>query len=157
MRLRFRRVRAARDQGHDSGELVGGDVIVLSGGGARGAAQAGMLQVLISAGVRPVAYVGCSAGALNAVFMAAAAPVMPCGVGSGWTGGSSGASVDVASTAGGGEAPRLSDVDAALVCAGERAGAAGARPLNRAAPADPQARVEELISAWRSVEGKSVF
>jgi NTE family protein len=48
-----------------------GVVVALSGGGAHGAAQAGMLQALFDAGIVPDAYVGCSVGALNAVFMAA--------------------------------------------------------------------------------------
>lgn len=47
-----------------------GDVVVFSGGGALGAAQAGMLVELFAAGVRPVAVVGCSVGALNAAFIA---------------------------------------------------------------------------------------
>lgn len=46
------------------------DVLVLSGGAARGAVQVGMLDVLLSYGVRPAAYVGTSVGALNAVFLA---------------------------------------------------------------------------------------
>lgn len=53
---------------------AGGDVVVLSGGGARGAAQAGMLLELVRAGVAPVAYVGCSAGALNAAMMSTLTP-----------------------------------------------------------------------------------
>lgn len=47
-----------------------GDVLVLSGGASRGAVQVGMLDVLLSYGVRPSAYVGTSVGALNAVFLA---------------------------------------------------------------------------------------
>ena len=47
------------------------DVLVLSGGAARGAVQVGMLDVLLAHGVRPAAYVGTSVGALNAVFLAA--------------------------------------------------------------------------------------
>ncbi|GAA4116859.1 patatin-like phospholipase family protein [Nocardioides fonticola] len=46
------------------------DVLVLSGGASRGAVQVGMLDVLLSYGVRPAAYVGTSVGALNAVFLA---------------------------------------------------------------------------------------
>jgi NTE family protein len=45
-------------------------VWVLSGGGARGAAQAGAIAALLDAGIRPVALVGCSVGALNAAFIA---------------------------------------------------------------------------------------
>ncbi len=45
-------------------------VWVLSGGGARGAAQAGAIAALLEAGIRPVALVGCSVGALNAAFIA---------------------------------------------------------------------------------------
>jgi NTE family protein len=45
-------------------------VFVLSGGGARGAVQVGMLRTLLAAGIVPHAFVGCSVGALNAAFMA---------------------------------------------------------------------------------------
>jgi NTE family protein len=45
-------------------------VFVLSGGAALGAAQAGMLEVLLEAGLVPDALVGSSAGALNAAFLA---------------------------------------------------------------------------------------
>ncbi len=45
---------------------------VLGGGGARGAAQVGVLQALFEAGVEaPVAIVGCSVGALNGASIAA--------------------------------------------------------------------------------------
>lgn len=44
--------------------------IVLSGGGALGALQAGALQVLVEAGVRPDLLVGTSIGAMNAVCLA---------------------------------------------------------------------------------------
>lgn len=43
----------------------------LSGGGAHGAAQVGMLQALLGAGVVPDFLVGCSVGALNAVWVGA--------------------------------------------------------------------------------------
>jgi len=43
----------------------------LSGGGAHGAAQVGMLQGLFGAGIQPDVIVGCSVGALNAVYVAA--------------------------------------------------------------------------------------
>ncbi len=43
---------------------------VLSGGGNRGAVQAGALQVLLERGVKPELLVGTSAGALNAFFLA---------------------------------------------------------------------------------------
>ena len=46
------------------------DVLVLSGGAARGAVQVGMIQTLMEAGVRPCGFVGTSVGALNAAFMA---------------------------------------------------------------------------------------
>ena len=46
------------------------DVVVFSGGGPLGAAQAGMLRELLGSGVRPAAVVGCSVGALNAAFIA---------------------------------------------------------------------------------------
>jgi len=52
------------------GEPARRHVWVLSGGGARGAAQAGAISALIEAGVLPVAVVGCSVGALNAAFIA---------------------------------------------------------------------------------------
>lgn len=42
----------------------------LSGGGAHGAAQVGMLQALVGAGIVPDVIVGCSVGALNAVHFA---------------------------------------------------------------------------------------
>lgn len=44
---------------------------VLSGGGSHGAAQVGMLQALLGAGIVPDVLVGCSVGALNAAFVAA--------------------------------------------------------------------------------------
>ncbi len=44
--------------------------IVCTGGGNLGAAQVGMLRVLLGAGVVPDLLVGCSVGALNAAFMA---------------------------------------------------------------------------------------
>jgi NTE family protein len=43
---------------------------VLTGGGALGAAQAGMLEALFAAGVRPDLLVGTSVGAMNAAFIA---------------------------------------------------------------------------------------
>lgn len=43
----------------------------LSGGGAHGAAQVGMMQALLRAGIVPDVVVGCSVGALNAVYVAA--------------------------------------------------------------------------------------
>jgi predicted acylesterase/phospholipase RssA len=45
------------------------DVFVLSGGAARGAVQAGMMQALAEAGILPCGLVGTSVGALNAAFM----------------------------------------------------------------------------------------
>jgi NTE family protein len=60
------------DQG--SGERVG---LVLSGGGARGAYEAGVLSVLVpvleARGERPRIIVGTSVGALNAAYLAAGA------------------------------------------------------------------------------------
>jgi NTE family protein len=46
------------------------DVLVLSGGAARGAVQVGMAQALLSYGVQPAGFVGTSVGALNATFLA---------------------------------------------------------------------------------------
>jgi NTE family protein len=46
------------------------NVFVLSAGGARGAAQVGMLRGLLGAGIVPHAFVGCSVGALNSAFLA---------------------------------------------------------------------------------------
>jgi NTE family protein len=43
----------------------------LSGGGAHGAAQVGMLQALLEAGIVPDVIAGCSVGALNGVYVAA--------------------------------------------------------------------------------------
>ena len=43
---------------------------VLSGGGNRGPLQVGALRALLEAGIRPDMIIGCSAGALNAAFMA---------------------------------------------------------------------------------------
>jgi NTE family protein len=43
---------------------------VLSGGGARGALQAGALRALLEAGIRPDMLVGTSAGAINAAYLA---------------------------------------------------------------------------------------
>ena len=45
-------------------------VLVLSGGGNLGAVQAGMLQALFHAGLRPGALLGSSVGALNAAYLA---------------------------------------------------------------------------------------
>lgn len=47
------------------------DVLVFSGGAARGAVQVGMLGELFAAGLRPSGLVGTSVGALNAVHVAA--------------------------------------------------------------------------------------
>src|SRR5260370_38722395 len=48
-----------------------GTVLVLGGGGARGAAQVGVLGALAGRGIRPDACVGTSVGALNASVCAA--------------------------------------------------------------------------------------
>jgi len=50
----------------------GRTVLVLGGGGSLGAYQAGAVLALAEAGVVPDALVGCSAGALNAAFLASA-------------------------------------------------------------------------------------
>ena len=62
-----------RPRRSSDGEPTRRHVWVLSGGGARGAAQAGAISALIEAGVQPVAVVGCSVGALNAAFIAGGA------------------------------------------------------------------------------------
>ena len=51
-------------------ETDGRTVLVLGGGGALGAYQAGAILALVEAGVVPDAMFGCSAGALNAAFFA---------------------------------------------------------------------------------------
>src|SRR4030042_1923055 len=43
----------------------------VGGGGSRGALRAGALEVLLERGLRPQIVVGTSAGALNAIFVAA--------------------------------------------------------------------------------------
>lgn len=48
-----------------------GVAFALSGGGSHGAAQVGMLQALLAAGIVPDVVIGCSVGALNAAFIAA--------------------------------------------------------------------------------------
>jgi len=53
----------------DAQQHLTGDVFVLSGGGAAGAAQAGMILALMRAGVVPSAVVGCSVGALNSAAL----------------------------------------------------------------------------------------
>lgn len=52
------------------GDPPGRILFVLGGGGALGAYQAGALLALLEAGRHPAAMVGCSAGALNAAFLA---------------------------------------------------------------------------------------
>jgi NTE family protein len=58
------------------GQTVGRDAprpreaFVFSGGGSLAAVQVGALRALLEAGVRPDVVVGCSAGALNAAFLA---------------------------------------------------------------------------------------
>lgn len=47
------------------------EAVVFSGGGSLAAAQVGALQALFESGIVPDAVVGCSAGALNAAFIAA--------------------------------------------------------------------------------------
>lgn len=49
--------------------MIDRDVFVLSGGAARGAVQVGMAEVLLSAGIRPDAFVGTSVGALNSAYL----------------------------------------------------------------------------------------
>jgi NTE family protein len=51
-----------------SGEIR--EAVVFSGGGSLAAAQVGALQALYESGIVPDAVVGCSAGALNAAFVA---------------------------------------------------------------------------------------
>src|SRR5947209_6830975 len=47
------------------------EAVVFSGGGSLAAAQVGALQALFESGITPDVVVGCSAGALNAAFVAA--------------------------------------------------------------------------------------
>lgn len=63
-------VRGGSPRPHEFGEPAGRTVLVLGGGGALGAYQAGGLLALLEAGVVPDAMFGCSAGALNAAFLA---------------------------------------------------------------------------------------
>jgi NTE family protein len=58
----------SRTRRHEHGMTT---AFVLSGGGSLGAVQVGMLQALAERGVAPDVLVGTSAGALNAVFVAA--------------------------------------------------------------------------------------
>ena len=60
--------------------------LVLGGGGALGAYQAGSLLALLEAGLRPDALYGCSAGALNAAFLAARPDVGRAGELAAWWG-----------------------------------------------------------------------
>lgn len=53
-----------------SGEASVGTVLVLGGGGARGATQLGVLRALAARGIEPDAIVGTSVGALNAAVCA---------------------------------------------------------------------------------------
>jgi NTE family protein len=53
-----------------SGRSVAGPALVLSGGGALGALQAGFLRALFRTSFRPSLIVGTSAGALNGAFLA---------------------------------------------------------------------------------------
>jgi len=63
-------VRGGSRATHGLGELAGRTVLVLGGGGAMGAYQAGGILALLEAGIVPDAMFGCSAGALNAAFLA---------------------------------------------------------------------------------------
>ncbi|MDE3071066.1 MAG: patatin-like phospholipase family protein, partial [Acidobacteriota bacterium] len=70
------RGRARRDaRGNGAGRAPGSVAVVLSGGGARGAYEAGALSALIPAlearGERPTLFVGSSVGAINAAGLAA--------------------------------------------------------------------------------------
>jgi len=52
------------------GEVAGGNAVVLSGGASLGAAQVGMMQALVEAGVEADCLVGTSVGAINAAWIA---------------------------------------------------------------------------------------
>lgn len=54
------------------GDASGGTAFVLAGGGSFGAVQVGMLRELVASGVRADFVVGCSVGAINGVYYAAA-------------------------------------------------------------------------------------
>jgi NTE family protein len=65
-----RRPRPVPPQEADPTPEPGRTVVVLSGGASRGAAQVGMLRVLLGHGVMPDRFVAGSVGALNATFLA---------------------------------------------------------------------------------------
>jgi NTE family protein len=65
-----RKVLGFRRRGDVPAPATATDVVVLSGGGNRGATQVGMLRALVEAGVRPGAVVGTSVGSLNAAALA---------------------------------------------------------------------------------------
>jgi predicted acylesterase/phospholipase RssA len=70
--LRFVRCRSEAWNTNDCevNVVAGRTVMVLGGGGAMGAFQAGAIRSLLRAGIVPDVLVGCSAGALNATFLA---------------------------------------------------------------------------------------
>ncbi len=55
-----------------AGSTSGTTALVLAGGGSFGAVQVGMLRELVASGVRADLVVGCSVGAINGVYFAAA-------------------------------------------------------------------------------------
>lgn len=61
-------LRRTRQRTSDAGGYS--NALVLSGGGSLGAIQVGAARALFESGIRPDVYIGCSAGALNAVFLA---------------------------------------------------------------------------------------
>jgi NTE family protein len=65
-KIRARRDAAARARARRAPETA----FVLSGGGVLGAVQAGQIQALLEAGIRPDVLIGSSVGALNAAFVA---------------------------------------------------------------------------------------
>ena len=65
-RIRARRQAASRARARRRPEIA----FVLSGGGVLGAVQAGQIQALFDAGIRPDVVIGSSVGALNAAFVA---------------------------------------------------------------------------------------
>src|ERR1700733_5805572 len=72
--IEHRTMAAAQSRRSDRASLPGQVVLVLQGGGALGAYQAGVYQALQEAGIEPDWIVGTSIGAINAGLIAGNAP-----------------------------------------------------------------------------------